>query len=435
MEINHVNESVDIFTMHRWDGSGNDLLVVASLANEDQNGYRVGFPQGGVWHEIFNSQASIYGGNGSGNGGSVVPNAGGYHSYGQSAYITVPRMSVTVFRLETCTNDGQCDDGIACTADACDQGGCVHTPNDGLCPDDGVFCNGAEYCDAYAGCVSTGYACSKRFCDEAADACVLDFNDPAQEPAELASCLFGPGAEPTPMAGALCTASCLDRFDIDLDDDVDLMDFSMYQAFVTATFDEYLSDAAGWKARFAGEAGYAFDSFYPGISGFGALSGPSVVLNLGGVDLTITDTTGTGAIWDNSSIGGDLSDAAIHASGRSVWEFSQPIYGLYTYYASLAGGNLVSMTLYSGASELATYSRDNGGFATQASGHGFTSTVGVTRVDFEIEGTDNRVLIGAATGLGPGEDSLGTINIPGYSGPTGSTVQLDFAISTDRPAP
>ena len=46
-----------------------------------------------------------------------------------------------------CTEDGQCDDQIPCTADRCDQTlkRCRNTPDDGLCQDD-VYCNGKERC-------------------------------------------------------------------------------------------------------------------------------------------------------------------------------------------------------------------------------------------------------------------------------------------------
>ncbi|HWZ88346.1 MAG TPA: putative metal-binding motif-containing protein, partial [Polyangiaceae bacterium] len=52
-----------------------------------------------------------------------------------------------------CADDGQCDDGMACTTDTCDTtlARCRHTPDDSQC-DDGVYCNGAEVCDPRLGC-------------------------------------------------------------------------------------------------------------------------------------------------------------------------------------------------------------------------------------------------------------------------------------------
>ncbi len=72
-----------------------------------------------------------------------------------------------------------CDDGVACTVDGCDEeaDACSHSPDDAVC-DDGLWCNGAETCDAGAGCQAgtapdcdDGVACTVDSCDEEADAC------------------------------------------------------------------------------------------------------------------------------------------------------------------------------------------------------------------------------------------------------------------------
>ncbi len=71
-----------------------------------------------------------------------------------------------------------CDDGVACTVDACDQrlDQCVHAPDDRAC-DNGVFCDGAETCDAVAGCMSGTDPCSGQFCRESDEQCVECRND------------------------------------------------------------------------------------------------------------------------------------------------------------------------------------------------------------------------------------------------------------------
>ena len=80
-------------------------------------------------------------------------------------------MSVSVFRLETCQNDGQCHDGVGCTDNACVQGRCRFTPNDANCPDDGLFCNGTESCDPNLDCISSYDVCLDMGCDEDNDVC------------------------------------------------------------------------------------------------------------------------------------------------------------------------------------------------------------------------------------------------------------------------
>jgi len=72
------------------------------------------------------------------------------------------------------------DDGVGCTDDVCDpaaaggEGACTNTVNHDHC-DDGLFCNGAEICDAELDCLDgTPPQCSVEtpYCDEESDACV-----------------------------------------------------------------------------------------------------------------------------------------------------------------------------------------------------------------------------------------------------------------------
>ena len=73
-----------------------------------------------------------------------------------------------------------CDDGVACTTDACNEStaSCDHVPSQGLC-DDGDFCNGSEICDAQLGCIAGSDPCLGRPCDANANRCVdcLDASD------------------------------------------------------------------------------------------------------------------------------------------------------------------------------------------------------------------------------------------------------------------
>jgi len=75
-----------------------------------------------------------------------------------------------------------CDDGVACTVDVCNEttDSCDNTPDDAAC-DDGLFCNGAETCDAIAGCLNGSAACTDECerCIEESDSCawcVLDLD-------------------------------------------------------------------------------------------------------------------------------------------------------------------------------------------------------------------------------------------------------------------
>jgi hypothetical protein len=72
-----------------------------------------------------------------------------------------------------------CDDGVGCTVDSCNEGtdSCDNTPSDALC-DDGAFCNGAETCDPVNDCqagtpvdCNDGVGCTVDACNEGTDSC------------------------------------------------------------------------------------------------------------------------------------------------------------------------------------------------------------------------------------------------------------------------
>jgi hypothetical protein len=105
-------------------------------------------------------------------------------------------------------SDALCDDGVSCTVDACDPTeGCTLTPDDALC-DDGLFCNGIETCDANLDCQAgtlnceDGVGCTLDTCDEVFDTCVNSPDDAlcddglfcngAERCDAVADCLAGP---------------------------------------------------------------------------------------------------------------------------------------------------------------------------------------------------------------------------------------------------
>ena len=105
-----------------------------------------------------------------------------------------------------------CDDGVACTDNDCVAQSCVFTPNNANCPDDGLFCNGTEFCDAVLDCSSTGDPCTGgETCNEGTDTCdppACD-NDGTCESGEDCNncpndCFTGSGAE---CGNGICEAA------------------------------------------------------------------------------------------------------------------------------------------------------------------------------------------------------------------------------------
>lgn len=120
-----------------------------------------------------------------------------------------------------------CNDGVACTIDACDEFNdvCTHTPDDAPCNDQ-QFCNGVEYCDPLAGCragtppnCDDGVGCTVDSCDEAGDTCVHMPNDAACDDLQhcngvefcdpLNDCQ--PGTPPNCDDGVACTVDSCDE--------------------------------------------------------------------------------------------------------------------------------------------------------------------------------------------------------------------------------
>ena len=119
-----------------------------------------------------------------------------------------------------CTTDADCDDGLFCTgAEQCVNGNCaavsacppgingcvkvnaicdedtdtcLDEPDNSLC-DDGLFCNGAEFCDPTSGQCQQGLICPAAIvgckvfgaCDEDQDECIFELQDELCEDGEV----------------------------------------------------------------------------------------------------------------------------------------------------------------------------------------------------------------------------------------------------------
>lgn len=62
VNIFHVNEQDKVIGFHRWDkgGAGDDVVVLANMANRSYPSYKIGFPQNGLWKVRFNSDWQGY---------------------------------------------------------------------------------------------------------------------------------------------------------------------------------------------------------------------------------------------------------------------------------------------------------------------------------------------------------------------------------------
>ena len=78
---------------------GRDVVVVASFNDAPFFSYQLGFPRGGGWAELFNSDVYDNWVNPLvvGNGGGIDATGGPLHDLPSSAWITIPPRAILVF--------------------------------------------------------------------------------------------------------------------------------------------------------------------------------------------------------------------------------------------------------------------------------------------------------------------------------------------------
>ena len=96
----HAHDQNRVLAFHRWvEGEGHDVIVVVHLAPSIAFGYRIGFPGGGTWREVFNSDVYENWVNPGvvGNGGRVVADPQPLHGFDHSAALVLPANSLVIF--------------------------------------------------------------------------------------------------------------------------------------------------------------------------------------------------------------------------------------------------------------------------------------------------------------------------------------------------
>ncbi len=100
LNVFHVHDANRVVAFHRWiEGVGRDVVVVASFNDAPFFEYALGFPSGGRWVELLNSDVYDNWVNplAVGNGGAIVAAGGPLHGLPSSAAITIPPRAILVF--------------------------------------------------------------------------------------------------------------------------------------------------------------------------------------------------------------------------------------------------------------------------------------------------------------------------------------------------
>jgi 1,4-alpha-glucan branching enzyme len=81
--------------------AGEELACVVNFTPVPRHNYRIGVPHGGIWQEILNSDAPLYGGSGIGNLGKVRATPVAAHGHYHSLNLILPPLAIVVFKKET----------------------------------------------------------------------------------------------------------------------------------------------------------------------------------------------------------------------------------------------------------------------------------------------------------------------------------------------
>ncbi len=115
-----------------------------------------------------------------------------------------------------------CGDGVGCTTDTCNETNdvCVHTPVNSVC-DNGLFCDGQEFCDPLLDCQSVPDPCvAPLVCDEPNDRCVSCLTNAqcddgefcnGTETCDIPAGVCVAGTDPCPADAVACTIDSCDE--------------------------------------------------------------------------------------------------------------------------------------------------------------------------------------------------------------------------------
>ncbi|HWO38190.1 MAG TPA: 1,4-alpha-glucan branching protein GlgB [Candidatus Acidoferrum sp.] len=100
VDCNDTQRSVISF-LRRGQNPNQQLLFVCNFTPVVRQNYRVGVPVNGLWKEILNSDAVVYGGSGQGNFGGLTAMPLPIHGRPYSLNMTLPPLGIVVFRPES----------------------------------------------------------------------------------------------------------------------------------------------------------------------------------------------------------------------------------------------------------------------------------------------------------------------------------------------
>ena len=96
IDANDSDESILTY-IRRSSKENEQIVAVCNFTPVPRHNYRIGVPRSGVWQEILNSDATLYGGSGQGNMGTVETDPVPFHGRPNSLALTVPPLGCVFF--------------------------------------------------------------------------------------------------------------------------------------------------------------------------------------------------------------------------------------------------------------------------------------------------------------------------------------------------
>jgi 1,4-alpha-glucan branching enzyme len=91
--------SIFAYARHGFDGAP-PVVALLNMTPQPHYGYEIGLPRAGLWREVLNSDAAVYGGANIGNGGAVHADPAPAHGQPASARVIVPPLAIVILRYE-----------------------------------------------------------------------------------------------------------------------------------------------------------------------------------------------------------------------------------------------------------------------------------------------------------------------------------------------
>jgi len=97
IDLNDYKQGVISFLRKSADGKSK-IAAVCNFTPQTLHGYNIGVPSQGLWRELLNSDAAVYGGSGQGNLGGIQAKAKPFHGRPFSISLTIPPLGILFFK-------------------------------------------------------------------------------------------------------------------------------------------------------------------------------------------------------------------------------------------------------------------------------------------------------------------------------------------------